>query len=162
MAMRRSGLPWMLMGLAWWWAAPAHAGAYADALSQCLIHATTPADQKVVVRWAFATMALDPDVASMAAVTPAQREAINQKAGALVTDLLVQSCSQPVQQTLIFEGTTGARTAFEAWARWAITGLAAEPHVLQGAGALLQYLDMGKLMSLVPLQGLTPDGGGAR
>lgn len=141
---------------------PAHAGAYADKLSQCLIHATTPADQKIVVRWAFATMALDPDVASMAAISPAQREAINRKAGAVVTNLLAGACSQPVQQALMFEGVQGAQAAFEGWARWAITGIAEEPHVMQGAGALLQYIDIGKLMPLVPLQGLTPDGGGTR
>jgi hypothetical protein len=139
---------------------PAHAGAYADKLSQCRIHATTPADQKIVVRWAFATMALDPDVASMAAISPAQREAINQKAGAVVTNLLAGACSQPVQQALMFEGVQGAQAAFEAWARWAITGIGEEPHVMQGAGALLQYIDIGKLMPLVPLQGLTPDGSG--
>lgn len=159
--MRRLYLLLALPALLSTWPVLARAGSYADKLSQCLIHATTPADQKVVLRWAFATMALDPDVASMATISPAQREAINQKAGALVTDLLVQSCSQPVQQTLMFEGPAGARTAFEAWARWAITGLAAESHVLQGAGALLQYLDMGKLMSLVPLQGFPADGGSA-
>ncbi|MDE2054339.1 MAG: hypothetical protein KGI62_06600 [Xanthomonadaceae bacterium] len=144
------------------WPITAHAGSYADKLSQCLIHATTPADQKVVVRWAFATMALDPDVASMAAIAPTQREAINRKAGAVVTNLLAGACSQPVQQALMFEGVQGAQAAFEAWARWAITGIAEEPHVMQGAGALLQYIDIGKLMPLVPLQGLTPDGGGAR
>jgi hypothetical protein len=144
------------------WSIPAHASAYADKLSQCLIHATTPADQKIVVRWAFATMALDPDVASMAAISPAQREAINRKAGAVVTNLLAGACSQSVQQALMFEGVQGARVAFEAWARWAITGLAEEPHVMQGAGALLQYIDIGKLMPLVPLQGLTPDGSGTR
>ena len=139
---------------------PAHAGSYADKLSQCPIHATTPADQKVVVRWAFATMALDPDVASLAAIAPAQREAINRKAGAVVTNLLAGACSQPVQQALMFEGVHGAQAAFEAWSRWAITGIAGEPHVMQGAGALLQYIDIGKLMPLVPLQGLTPNGGG--
>lgn len=139
---------------------PAHAGTYADTLSQCLIHATTPADQKVVARWGFATMALDPDVASMAAISPAQREAINRKAGAVVTNLLAGACSQSVQQALMFEGVQGARVAFEAWARWAITGIAAKPQVMQGAGALLQYIDIGKLMPLVPLQGLTPNGGG--
>lgn len=158
--MRRLWLLLVLPGLLWAWPGAARAGSYADALSQCLIRATTPADQKVVVRWAFATMALDPDVASMAAVTPAQRQAVNQKAGALVTDLLVQSCSQPVQQALMFEGTNGAQAAFEAWARWALTGIAGEPHVLQGAGALMQYVDLGKLMSLVPLQGLSPNGSG--
>jgi hypothetical protein len=160
--MRRT-FPWLiaLAALAPW-SLPARAGAYADTLSQCLIHATTPADQKVVVRWAFATMALDPDVASMATISPAQREAINRETGAVVTNLLAGACSQPVQQALMLEGVQGAQTAFEAWARWAITGIAGEPHVMQGAGALLQYIDIGKLMPLVPLQGLTPDGSGTR
>ncbi|MGH8112004.1 MAG: hypothetical protein ACREPF_05860 [Rhodanobacteraceae bacterium] len=142
------------------WPALARAGSYADALSQCLIRATTPADQKVVLRWAFATMALDPEVASMATITPAQRDAINRQAGSLVTDLLAQSCSQPVQQALMFEGTSGAEAAFEAWGRWAVTGLMSEPHVAQGMAALLQYIDIPKLMPLVPLQGLTPNGSG--
>jgi hypothetical protein len=31
-----------------------------------------------------------------------------------------------------------------------------EPHVARGMSALLKYLDMGKLMSLVPLQGFPP------
>lgn len=158
--MRRSLLCFTLLGLVVAWPTLARAGTYADALSACLIQATTPADQKVVVRWAFATLALDPDVATMAAVTSAQRVAINQQAGTLVTNLLVQSCSQPVQQALMFEGTNGAQAAFEAWARWALTGIAGEPHVLQGAGALMQYVDLGKLMSLVPLQGLSPNGSG--
>lgn len=140
----------------------ARADSYADALSQCLIRSTTPADQKVVVRWAFATMALDPDVASMATISSAQRAAINQKAGVLVTDLLAKSCSQPAQQALMFEGPGAARTAFEAWVRWAIMNIAEEPHVMQGAGALLQYIDIGKLMSLVPLQGFPPASGSMR
>lgn len=126
---------------------------YTQTLADCLIHATTPADRKVALRWAFATMALDPDVATMAAITPAQRETINQQAGTLVTDLLVQSCSQPVQQALMFEGPPAVASAFEAWGRWALTGVITEPHVAQGMGTLLQYLDMGRLMSLVPLQG---------
>ncbi|WHZ20222.1 MAG: hypothetical protein OJF55_002371 [Rhodanobacteraceae bacterium] len=160
--MRRLCLLLVVLGSVSAWPAAARAGAYADQLAQCLIRATTPADQKIVVRWAFATMALDPDVAAMASVTPAQRAAINQRAGALVTDLLTQSCSQPVQQTLMFEGTAGAESAFEAWGRWAVTGLVSEPHVAQGMGELLQYIDIGKLMSLVPLQGLPPMSSGTR
>ena len=154
--MRRLALLLVLPVLAGAWPALSRADDYADALSRCLIQSTTPADQKAVVRWAFATMALDPDVAPMSAITAAQRASINQKAGALVTDLLARSCSQPAQRALMFEGPGAARTAFEAWARWAITNLATEPHVMQGAGALLQYIDLGKLMSLVPLQGLPP------
>jgi hypothetical protein len=157
--MRRLCLLLVLPILAGAWPALARADSYADALSQCLIRSTTPADQKTVLRWAFATMALDPDVAPLSAITPAQRASINQKAGALVTDLLARACNRPAQQALMFEGPGAARIAFEAWARWAITHLASEPHVMQGAGALLQYIDLGKLMSLIPLQGFPPAGG---
>lgn len=160
--MRRLCLLLALPVLVGAWPAMAQAGSYADALSQCLIRSTTPADQKTVVRWAFATMALDPDVAPMSAVSPAQRASINQKAGTLVTDLLARSCSQPAQRALMFEGPAAARIAFEAWARWAITNLAEEPHVMEGAGALLQYIDFGKLMSLIPLQGFPPASGSTR
>lgn len=158
--MRRLTLLLIVVGALSTWSALARAGTYADALSQCLIHATTPADQKIVVRWAFATMALDPNVAPMARITPAEREAIDRQTGALVTTLLAQSCRDPVQQALMFEGVSGAQAAFEAWGRWAITGLVTEPHVARGMGALLQYLDLGRLMSLVPLQGLSPNGTG--
>ncbi len=160
--MRRLSLLLFVLGSLSMWPAFARAGSYADALSQCLIRATTPADRKIVTRWAFATLALDPDVASMATITPAQRAAINQRAGVLVTDLLTRSCSQPVQQALMFEGPSAAQAAFEAWARWAIAGIAEQPQVMQGAAALLQYVDLGKLMSLIPLQGFPPNGSGAR
>ncbi|MGH8233826.1 MAG: hypothetical protein ACREPU_06485 [Rhodanobacteraceae bacterium] len=141
-------------------ALPAHAGSYANALGQCLIHSTTPADRQTAVRWAFATMALDPDVAPLASITSAQRASINRRAGALVTDLLSRACSQPVQRALMFEGPTAVQTAFEAWARWAIAGVASGPQVMQGTAALIQYIDIGKLMTLVPLQGFPPASSG--
>ncbi len=124
-----------------------------------MIRSITPTDQMIVVHWAFATMALDPDVASIATILTAQRAAINRKAGAVMRDLLAQSCSVPVQQALTFEGPSAVQTAFEAWARWAATDLAEEPHVMQGAGALLQYIDIGKLMSLLQSHGFPPAGG---
>lgn len=140
------------------WPGLARAGTYSDGLSRCLIRATTPADRKVVLRWAFATMALDPDVAPLATITSAQRAAINRAAGTVLTNLLANACAQPVQATLLFEGVQGAESAFAAWGRWAITGLVTQPAVAGGMAGLLQYVDIAKLMSLVPLQGLTPTG----
>lgn len=160
--MPRMGFLLALLGLASAWAVPARANGYSERLAQCLIHATTPAGRKIALRWAFATMSLDPDVASMAAITPAQRESINRQAGDLVTNLLVESCRQPVQQALMYEGPPAVESAFESWGRWAVTGLVTEPHVARGMTALLQYLDMGKLMSLVPLQGFPPASGSSR
>lgn len=158
--MHNRWLGWVVLGCIVATPLAAHAGSSADALTQCLIRSTTPADQKVVLRWAFATIALDPDVASMANVSAAQREALNQQAGALVTSLLADFCSQPVQQTLLNEGMPGVQSAFEGWGRWAITGVIGEPHVAQGMGQLLNYLDLGKLMNLLPLNGLPGASGG--
>lgn len=160
--MRRTGLLLVMLGLASAWSVPARAAGYSERLAQCLIGATTPAGRKVALRWAFATMSLDPDVASMASITSAQRESINRRAGDLVTSLLVNSCRQPVQQALMYEGPSAVESAFGSWGRWAITGVATEPHVARGMAALLQYLDMGKLMSLVPLQGFPPASGSSR
>ncbi|HET9819170.1 MAG TPA: hypothetical protein VFP92_08405 [Rhodanobacteraceae bacterium] len=131
-----------------------------DDLGQCLIRSTTPADRKVLAQWAFATMALDPDVAPLAAITPAQRDAINRKTGGVVTTLLADSCRVQAQQALANGGTAAVETAFEAWGRWAVTGLVSQPQVMQGMGGLLQYIDIGKLMGLMPLQGLPPAGSG--
>lgn len=144
-------LGWVVLGCAV--AAPlaAHAATSSDALAQCLIRSTTPADQRVALRWAFATMALDPELADMAQVDAAQREALNQQAGALVSSLLADSCGGPVQQTLQAQGVAGVQAAFAAWGRWAITGVVTEPHVAAGMGQLLSYLDLGKLMNLLPL-----------
>lgn len=129
----------------------AQASVQTDSLGQCLIRATTPADRKVLTRWAFATMALDPDVASLATIAPAQREAINQRAGSVVTNLLADACRTQAQRALTTGGPSAIETAFEAWGRWAVTSLVSEPHVAHGMGALLQYIDIGKLMSLLPL-----------
>ena len=159
--MYRGCLLLALLGLAGGWPASAGAAPAGDALSECLIRNTTPADRRVGVRWTFATMALDPDVAPMASVTPVQRDAINREAGALVTDLLTRACREPVQQAFLSAGPQGLAAAFESWGRWAVMGLVTQPRVAAGMGGLLQYIDLGKLMSLVPLSSLPGRGGAA-
>jgi hypothetical protein len=156
--MRRSGLFVALALLASGTppGALAQANAGTESLGQCLIRSTTPADRKALAQWAFATMSLDPDVAPLAAITPAQRDAINRKTGAVVTTLLADSCRVQAQLALANGGTAAVETAFETWGRWAATGLVSQPQVVQGMGGLLQYIDIGKLMMLMPLQGLPP------
>ncbi|MGH8212909.1 MAG: hypothetical protein ACREPP_06755 [Rhodanobacteraceae bacterium] len=122
----------------------------ADDLGQCLIRSTTPADRKVLTQWAFATLALDPDVAPLAAIAPAQRDAINRQAGSVVTTILADSCPTQAQRAFANGGPEAIRSAFEVWGQWSINGLVSEPHVMQGMAGLLQYIDIGKLMMLAP------------
>lgn len=124
------------------------AGADADDLGQCLIRSTTLSERKVLTQWAFATLALDPDVAPLAAIGPAQREAINRQAGNVVTAMLADSCPAQAQRAFANGGPEAIQSAFETWGQWAITGLVSEPHVMAGMAGLLQYIDIGKLMML--------------
>ena len=132
-------------------AKPSQAAVTEDDLGQCLIHSTTAADRKVLTQWAFATLALDPDLTSLAAISPAQRQSINQQAGSVVTSLLTDACPTQAQRAFANGGPQAIQSAFETWGQWAITGVATEPHVMQGMAGLLQYIDIGKLMMLSPL-----------
>ena len=127
------------------------AGASADDLGQCLIHSTTPADRKVLTQWAFATLALDPDLSALATISAAQRQSLNQQAGSVVTSLLTDACPAQAQRAFANGGPQAIQNAFETWGQWAITGVASEPHVMQGMAGLLQYIDIGKLMMLSPM-----------
>jgi hypothetical protein len=129
------------------------AGVDSDDLGQCLIRATTPADRKVLTQWAFATLALDPDVAHLATISSAQRESLNQQAGSVVTAMLTDACPAQAQRAFANGGPEAIQSAFETWGQWAITGVASEPHVMQGMAGLLQYIDIGKLMMMAPLGG---------
>ena len=127
------------------------AGADSDDLGQCLIRSTTSADRTVLTQWAFATLALDPDLAPLATIDPARRESINQQAGSAVTSLLTESCPAQAQRAFASGGPQAIQSAFETWGQWAITGVATEPHVMQGMAGLLQYIEIGKLMRLAPV-----------
>ena len=105
----------------------------------------------MLTQWAFATLALDPDVAPLASISPAQRESLNQQAGSVVTSMLTDACPRQAQRAFANGGPGAIQNAFEIWGQWAITGVASEPHVMQGMAGLLQYIDIGKLMMLSPM-----------
>ncbi|HJU25891.1 MAG TPA: hypothetical protein VJ722_04380 [Rhodanobacteraceae bacterium] len=126
-------------------------GTSADDLGRCLIRSTTPADRRVLTQWAFATLALDPDVAPLASISPAQGESINRRAGGVVTAMLADSCPAQARRAFANGGPEAIQAAFETWGQWAITGLVSEPHVMQGMAGLLEYIDIGKLMMLAPM-----------
>ena len=92
--------------------ASALAGPYGDDMAKCLVRSTTEADRTLFVRWLFASMALHPDVESMALVSSEQREVLNKDAGALFQKLLTESCRSETQQALKYEGAPTIQAAF--------------------------------------------------
>ncbi len=89
------------------------AGPESDALARCLIAETSVRDRTRLVRWLFAALAVHPAVRDLANVTPAQIEAANRDAAALVQTLLVDSCREPAARAMQREGVDTLRSSFE-------------------------------------------------
>lgn len=129
-------------------ALPAQAGAWADALGQCLVEAATPQDRAALARWVFANTALHPDLAGVSAVTPAQRDGLNRGAAQVLQRLVTENCRKPTQDAVRSEGPGALQAAFQMLGQSALQELAGHPQVGRGFADTVKYLDAAKLLEL--------------
>lgn len=129
-------------------ASPAHAGIYSDDLAKCLVASTSDADRSLLVRWIFSTSALHPEVASISAVTPAQREATNKGTGQLIERLLTATCRKQTREALKYEGPAAIQTSFQVLGQVAMRSLMENPEVAQGFQGMARYVDENKIREL--------------
>ncbi len=104
-----------LPGTAW-------AGIYTDNLSKCLVRSTSKEDQLALIQWVFVAMAVHPAVQPYSKATPADREALTQKAGQLMQRLLTVDCRAEAILALKNEGTTTIENSFGTLGETAMTG----------------------------------------
>ena len=126
------------------------AGPYADDMAKCLVKATSAEDRGLFMRWLFAAMALHPEVASMAAVSPQQRDDLNKRTGALIQKLLTESCRSETQQAVRYEGPATIQYAFQVFGQAAAGDLFSDARVAAGMKDLAKYVDQEKLKQLAP------------
>jgi hypothetical protein len=126
----------------------AAAGPFADDMAKCLVNSTSPEDRTVLVKWIFSVITLHPDLSSMSAIPPKQREDMTKAAGALFQRLLLDSCRSQTQQALKNEGPQTIQYAFQVLGQVASRGLFADPHVSEGAKDLAKYVDEEKIKAL--------------
>ncbi len=127
----------------------AAAGPFADDMAKCLVTSTSPQDRILLAKWVFSMMAEHPDVASLANITPAQRQAILKDAAALVQRLLTDSCRSQTKAAVQNEGAGTIQYGFQVLGASAMRGLMTEPHVMESAKSLAQYLDEAKIKDLL-------------
>ena len=126
----------------------AAAGPYGDDMAKCLVKAASPDDRTVFIRWLFASIALHPDVASMATISAKQRDDFNKGAGALFQRLLTESCRSETKQAIRFEGAATIQYAFQVFGQAAAGNLFANPTVAAGMKDLAKYIDQDKIKAL--------------
>jgi hypothetical protein len=125
------------------------AGPYTDALSMCLVRSTTEADKNLLVQWIFATIALHPQVASMAAVSYEQRDALNEGFASMAMNLLTDTCVKETREALKYEGSSALETSFGVLGEVATRELFTNPEVATGLAELGKYMDEDRFQSIL-------------
>lgn len=93
---------------------PALAGEYATALGQCLYKNSSDADKTTLTQWAFVTLGKTDAAKSIATISAAKTQEVDQQTKTLVTRLVTTSCSTEAKQVVLKEPTTGLRDAMVA------------------------------------------------
>ena len=130
----------------------AEASPESDALSACLVGATSTADRELLARWIFLVMAQHPTVAPLANITPAVREDQNRQFAALIERLMTVDCRNQTRSAMQSGGQgsdAALRTGFEVLGRIAMEGMMGHPAVNAAILEYLKYLDLNKFKNLL-------------
>lgn len=133
-------------------AGPAHAGVYGDDLGKCLVESSSAQDKQQLVQWIFFAIALNPDIAPYATITPDQRAAANKGMARLFEKLVGDTCAKQASAALQYEGPSAFGNSFELLGRVAGQQIFASPEVAAGTAAFTQQLDIPALQAKLGLQ----------
>jgi hypothetical protein len=96
----------------------------------------------------FASMALHPEVKSIASVTDAQRNELNKRAAKLFERLVAESCKTETQDAVKYEGPNTLESGFQVLGQVAARGLFSDPAVAKGMSDFGQHIDKQRLDKL--------------
>lgn len=119
----------------------ATAGIYADDLTRCLVSSTTPSDRISFVRWMFAAMSAHEAVASLATVTPAERESMTEETTKIFQRLILTDCREQASNAIKYEGGGTLEASFEVVGQVAMGDLMRDPNVAAVFESMQSYMD---------------------
>ena len=137
----------------------ASAGVFTDDMSKCLVRASSPEDQAALIRFIFAAMALNPNVASLSAMNAEQRNETERMAASLLQRLLLKDCRTETVAALKNEGIGAIEASFGVLGQVAMRGLMADPNVAANLRAFGDGLDRRDLNELLKEAGIQPGPG---
>jgi len=136
-------------------ASQAQAGPAADALSKCVVGATSAQDRVVLTKWAFVVVSANPELRAMSAVTEPMREEANHRMADLLTRLVTVNCRAQAVTAVRAEGPAAVQGAVKALGESAAHDLFTDPATLAGMTGFVKYLDTQKLFDLMKDTGIT-------
>jgi hypothetical protein len=131
----------------------AQAGQSVDALSDCLVKATTATDKTTVLQWTFSALSAHPDLKAMSNVSEEQRTQLDQKFAHVLQRVIVEQCAAQMKTVIQTEGFQAVGESFQALGRSTGEEIIKNPAVKQQLNGILRYIDLNKLVMTF----LTPD-----
>jgi hypothetical protein len=123
----------------------AHAGAFTDTLSVCLVKKTTDADKQLLVKWIFVALAQHPAVQEYAKVPKDKADQLNLEVGALYQALLVDRCGAETRDAMKYEGASAIQSSFQVLGQVASQGLMTDAKVAAFIGEMSKHMDLSAL-----------------
>ncbi len=123
----------------------AHAAQPIEEFGRCLADSTTGRDRKDLAKWVFVAMAAHPEIAPLAATTPAITEISQKTMGVLVTRLIAENCPAEMRAAVKAHGSNGIKTAFEILGRMAMQELTNSLEVNSALTGFERFLDKAKV-----------------
>lgn len=133
--------------------ATAQAGQSVDALSACLVDATTVTDKTTVLQWTFSALSAHPDLKAMSNITDEQRTQLDQKFAQVLQRVIVEQCATQAKTVIQTEGLHAVGDSFQALGCRTGEEIIKNPEVKQQLNGILRYVDLNKLVMTF----LTPD-----
>jgi hypothetical protein len=126
-----------------------HAGSASDAFGKCVVESSMGKDRLVVVKWFFAALSANPNVQSLAAITPEQRAVVIRQAADVIQRLTLIDCHSEAVAAIRQDGSYAMRAGFEALGKAAAMELMSDPTVTKQLSAVNDQSDMAKWNALL-------------
>jgi hypothetical protein len=119
----------------------AYAGPFTDEMAKCLVEKTSREDKTLVIQWVYASMSFHPGVQSLANVSDARGEALNEDTANLLVDLTTVRCKEETVKALQYEGANAMEMSFALLGEAAMADLMTDQNVQAYMNGLDKYID---------------------
>ncbi len=119
-------------------------GVFTDALTKCLISATSERDKADMVRWTYGVLSVHPSLAGLPRPSAPHRDEFDRRMGRLVERLLTDQCPTETTEALRYEGGQSLRQAFQALGQFSTHSLLDDPAVRSTATDFIRFMNRDK------------------
>lgn len=123
--------------------------AHADALAQCMLAHTAPADKKAVIRWLVLSLATAPQVKGDLTVAAGAKDDADRQLATLFTRLVTEDCPDKARPLFKSGSPAAFRLAFAPLGQVAARDAFSDPDTAKAMMSYAQHIDFSKFAKVM-------------